>query len=208
MKPSLILRIPFLTLILFSLACTKQELRAEDKTPDLKERGSTIIWYDGNDEKKAYVLSNYIAEFSKGTSRLKSLDKSARLVIDSDRIKIHKLSETKLISSLQKGVVPKEAQLSGDYSPVFSENGSDSSLMVLPGNVIVRMDNSYSEKQVEEWAKRQNVKILKKLDISIGNFYLIETGSGFSCLDKAKELRASEGVLSTAPEWWGQAQLR
>jgi hypothetical protein len=187
-------------------ACMKEELVAEDKkVSEPKERGLIHTYYDGKDLKKVTLLPDYIAEFSSGKSKIRDTDKSAQTVLEGGRMRILKISNGTLRSSLAKGAIPNSLQGGGDYSPVFSANGTDSSLMTLPGTIIVEMERDLSQSDLETWSRAQKIRFQKKLPLSTGFFYVFETGPGFICLDKANELRSKPGVISSSPDWYQKA---
>ena len=197
--------IPFqlLFLFLFFSSCMKGELIAEDKKViDIKERGMIHTYYDGKEMKKVILLPEYIAEFSAGKSKFRDMDKSSQTVVEGNRVRIHKINNSTIRSSLTRGTLPSNLQTSGDFSPVFSSNGTDSSLMTLPGTVVVEMERDMSQSEIETWAASQKIKFQKKLPLTIGFFYVFETQPGFGCLDKANELRTKSGVISASPDWY------
>lgn len=187
-------------------SCMKEELVAEDKKIiEIKERGLIHTYYDGKELKKVTLLPDYIAEFSTGKSKVLDSDRGAKTVMEGNRLRILKLSNSSIKSSLSKGTLPASLQGSGDYSPVFSPNGYDSNLMTLPGTIIVEMDRDLSQSELETWAKAQKIRFQKKLPLSTGFFYIFETPPGFACLDKANELRSKSGVISSSPDWYQKA---
>ncbi len=192
--------------ILFLSSCMKEELVAEDKKIiDTKDRGVIHMYYDGKEQKRVTLLPDYVAEFSTGKSKYRELDKGAQTVVDGNRVKIHKVGSAGIKSFLSRGSVPSTLQNNGDYSPVFSSNGNDSSLMTLPGSIIIEMDKDLSSQDAENWAKENKIKFQKKLPLTNGFFYVFDTQPGFSCLDKANELRTKSGVISSSPEWYQKA---
>lgn len=200
--------IPILSLVFCApfFSCMKEELVAEDKKIiEIKERGLIHTYYDGKELKKVTLLPEYIAEFSSGKSKIMDSDRGAKTVMEGNRMRILKISNSSLRSSLSKGTLPTSLQGSGDYSPVFSPNGTDSNLMTLPGSIIVEMDRDMSQPELESWAKIQKIRFQKKLPISTGFFYIFETAPGFACLDKANELKSKSGVITSSPDWFQKA---
>ena len=197
-----------LLIILLSLSsCMKQELVAEEKKPEPpreKERGLIHTYYDGNEAKKVVLLPDYVAEISSEKSRFKDLDRTSLSVVEGNRLRIHKVGSAGIRSFLSRGVLPTSLQ-NGKYSPVFSQTGSDSQLMTLPGTLVVELDRDFSQSELESFARTHKMSFQKKIPISGKNFFVFETEPGFPCMDKANELRGKSGVLSATPEWFQKA---
>ena len=192
-----------LFLFFFLSSCMKGELIAEDKKVIyIKERGMIHTYYDGKEMKKVTLLPEYIAEFSSGKSKFRDMDKSSQTVVEGNRVRIYKTNNSQIRSSLSRGTVPSSLQTSGDFSPVFSANGTDSSLMTLPGTIVIEMERDMSQSEIETWAASQKIKFQKKLPLTNGFFYVFETQPGFGCLDKANELRNKPGVISSSPDFY------
>ena len=192
-----------LFLFFFLSSCMKGELIAEDKKViDIKERGMIHTYYDGKEMKKVTLLPEYIAEFSSGKSKFRDMDKSSQTVVEGNRVRIYKTNNSQIRSSLSRGTVPSSLQTSGDFSLVFSANGTDSSLMTLPGTIVIEMERDMSQSEIETWAASQKIKFQKKLPLTNGFFYVFETQPGFGCLDKANELRNKPGVISSSPDFY------
>jgi hypothetical protein len=163
------IQIHLLFLFFFFSSCMKGELIAEDKKViDIKERGMIHTYYDGKEMKKVTLLPEYIAEFSSGKSKFRDMDKSSQTVVEGNRIRIHKINNSTIRSSLTRGTLPSNLQTSGDFSPVFSSNGTDSSLMTLPGTIVVEMERDMNQSEIETWAGSQKIKFQKKLPLTIG----------------------------------------
>jgi hypothetical protein len=195
-------------LLITLISCTTST-NADDKKPLTSSlNGGKVTWYDGKEQKSAILLSDFLLEVvgSSGESKMKSIDKNATTAMDGRRYKVHKLTDPTIKASISKGAIPDSVKKSGNFLPVFSENGSESHLMVPVGNIIVQLESSYDESKAKSWASENGLRILNKL--SFGNFYLIESPAGFYAIDLANSLVGKKGVLSATPEWWTNHGLR
>ncbi len=197
-----------LILLITLISCTTST-NADDKKPLTSSlQGGKVSWKEGNQNKSAMLLSDYLLEVvgSNGESKMKSVDKNASTTMDGRRFKVHKLNDATIKASISKGVIPDSVKKSGDFIPVFSENGSDAHLLAPVGNIIVQLEDSYDESKAKSWASENGLRILNKL--SFGNFYLIESPAGFYAIDLANSLIGKKGVVSASPEMWSNHGLR
>lgn len=195
-------------LLITIISCTTGTNAEDKKTLPSSLNGGKVSWKDGNQTKSAVLLSDFVLEVvgSSGESKMKSVDKNATTAMNGRRFKVHKLNDPSFKSALAKGEIPESAQKSGDFIPVFSENGSESHIIAPVGNILVKLEDSYDESKAKSWANENGLKIVNKL--SFGNYYLIESPAGFYAIDLANSLVGKKGVVSASPEWWSNAQLK
>ena len=98
-------------------------------------------------------------------------------------------------------IVEKQTGQGSDTGPVFkSESGGE--LMTLPGGVLLALDPTWDETQVEDFFSDNGISAdqVSELDF-IPNGFVIETESGFPSLDLANELAGQDGALISSPNW-------
>jgi|GEM_PF-1220803 len=90
----------------------------------------------------------------------------------------------------------------GAFSPVLRDGASASARMrALPGNIIVYLNPAWDAAQVQAWAQRGQLTILKKLEIG-SNIYVIKTAPGMEALTLANAIYQSGQVVAAFPDWW------
>jgi hypothetical protein len=93
-------------------------------------------------------------------------------------------------------------------SPVLRDAPSpESPVRLLPGNVIVELDSTWSQEKVQDWATRHQVEILAHLPIG-GNMVVVKTAPGLAALELANKLYRSGEVRAAFPDWWTEKTLK
>ena len=139
-------------------------------------------------------------------------DRTLNVVLQEDLV-VQKTSEvTAADVVVSKGVVDsivqKQTGHGADAGPVFkSESGGE--LMTLPGGVLLALDPTWNEAQVEDFFSENGISAdqVSELDF-IENGFVVETESGFPSLDLANELAAHDGVLISSPNWSRQVETK
>lgn len=188
-------------LILFAFSCTTVGANDKSITHTQSTTADVITWYDGDTQRKAYILQDYIVELGTSASVVKSIDKNAETRLTKGNIKLHKISDAKLKENLAKGVVPESVKKQGAFLPALSTTGDESGLIVPSGNIIVKL-NTKEESEAKAWAAKNNLKYVKKL---FGSIFVIESVAGLEAIQLANELRNKEGVLSATPDFYTSA---
>ena len=165
----------------------------------------SYVWYDGSKPYKIWLKPDYIAEIgpfmtSSSKSRIRQLDKKAKIEINKGGIRIWKVKDIILKKSLSKGKIPSSLKGSS-YSPVFTDYKHGGPKRALYGNVIVSLNPNWSKAKVKSWAKSNKLVIVEKLQVK-GNYYIIKTPPGMTSLTKANDIRLMSGVISAYPNWW------
>lgn len=80
-------------------------------------------------------------------------------------------------------------------------------MRLLPGNVIVDLDPSWSQEKVQDWADRHQVEVLARLPIGT-NMVVIKTAPGLAALELANKLYRSGEVRAAFPDWWTEKTLK
>ena len=165
---------------------TQRSTGATRSEPPAQPEGKTYSWEDG--------------------------DRTLNVVLQEDLV-VQKTSEvTAADVVVSKGVVDsiveKQTSHGSDAGPVFkSESGGE--LMTLPGGVLLALDPTWDETQVEDFFSENGISAdqVSELDF-IPNGFVIETGSGFPSLDLANEIASQEGVLISSPNWSREVETK
>lgn len=80
-------------------------------------------------------------------------------------------------------------------------------MRALPGNVIVRLDPSWSGQQVADWLRENRLSEVRRLPMG-GNVLVLSSPPGLAALELANRLQQSGQVVSAQPEWWEQRSTR
>lgn len=80
-------------------------------------------------------------------------------------------------------------------------------MRLLPGNVIVDLDPTWSQEEVQAWATRHQVEVLAKLPIG-ENMVVVKTAPGLAALELANQLYRSGEVRAAFPDWWTEKTLK
>ena len=165
---------------------TQRSTGATRSEPPAQPEGKTYSWEDG--------------------------DRTLNVVLQEDLV-VQKTSEvTAADVVVSKGVVDsiveKQTSHGSDAGPVFkSESGGE--LMTLPGGVLLALDPTWDETQVEDFFSENGISAdqVSELDF-IENGFVVETGSGFPSLDLANELASHDGVLISSPNWSREVETK
>ncbi|MEM4271456.1 MAG: hypothetical protein QXO70_05195 [Candidatus Pacearchaeota archaeon] len=187
--------------MLFAFLCTTVGANDKNVTHSTVSSGDVVTWYDGDTQRKAYILKDYIVELGSSPSTVKSIDKNAETRLTRGNIKLHKISDANLKENLAKGVVPANVKKQGAFLPALSTTGDESGLIVPSGNIIVKL-NTKEESEAKAWAAKHNLKYVKKL---FGSLFVVESVAGLEAIQLANELRNKEGVLSATPDFYTNA---
>jgi hypothetical protein len=156
----------------------------------VKVNSDAYVWYDGGKPRQVQVDRSLVAEFG-GRD-----DAGAEPVARANGVRIWR----------QQDQAATRAVAEGKSSPVFrdSEGGV---MRALPGNVIVRLDPSWSDEQVAAWLTQNGLTELRRLPIG-RNVLVLSAPPGLAALELANRLQQSGKVVSAQPEWWEQRSTR
>ena len=165
---------------------TQRSTGATRSEPPAQPEGKTYSWEDG--------------------------DRTLNVVLQEDLV-VQKTSEvTAADVVVSKGVVDsiveKQTSHGSDAGPVFkSESGGE--LMTLPGGVLLALDPTWDETQVEDFFSENGISAdqVSELDF-IPNGFVVETDAGFPSLDLANELASQDGVLISSPNWSREVETK
>ena len=138
-------------------------------------------------------------------------DTSVRVLLQSDLTVQQTSANTPADVVVMKGgkhtIVRKQAWHGPDAPPVFrSESGGE--LMMLPGGVLLALDATWTETEVEAFFVGVGIVSQKsELDFT-PNSFLIETEPGFPSLELANRLADYDGVLISTPNWLREVDTR
>lgn len=156
----------------------------------VKTSGGNYVWYDGGKPRTLQMDSALVAEFGERA------ESGADPVVRGNGVRIWR----------QQDQAATRAVAGGASSPVFrdSEGGA---MRALPGNVIVRLDPSWSTRQVADWLAQNRLSEVRRLPIG-PNVLVLAAPPGLPALELANRLQQSGQVVSAQPEWWEQRSTR
>ena len=170
----------------------------------------SYIWYDGDRERTVWLDPALLMEFNSSDGAQSPLRKLL------PGAKLHStVGKNSRIWNLGNGVDPQVAlqnlrtrKTIEKYSPVFHESPSSlSHKRALPGNMIVYLKPEWTQKEVDQWIKKNRLQVLQKM--SFGPYvYLIHTPEGLDSLKQANQLYQSGEVLAATPEWWEDLRVK
>ena len=156
----------------------------------VKAAPGNYVWYDGGKPRQLQLDSTVTAEFGDRA------EAGGEPVLRGNGVRIWR----------QQDQAATRAAAGGAASPVFrdSEGGA---IRALPGNVIVRLDQSWNAQQVADWLKENRLSEVRRLPIG-GNVLVLSSPPGLASLELANRLQQSGQVVSAQPEWWEQRSTR
>ncbi|MGE3151719.1 MAG: hypothetical protein AB7G48_10115 [Nitrospiraceae bacterium] len=180
--------------------------QAHSQEPARDRWGTSFVWHDGTSERRVWLDSEQVADLTPGSTSETTLPLGAVLPQSPRGIRLW---------TVEKGVAPdrlvKELGAGGGrgkFSPVFRDAPSpESPMRLLPGNVIVDLDPTWSQEEVQAWATRHQAEVLAKLPIG-GNMVVIKTAPGLAALELANQLYRSGEVRAAFPDWWTEKTLK
>ena len=105
-------------------------------------------------------------------------------------------------------IVRRQAAGSQSSLPVFRSQ-SGGGLMTLPGGVLLSLDSSWDQAQVESFFSQNGISMdrVEAMEF-LPNGFLVKTAPGFPSLEFANSLAAQDGVEISSPNWWTQFEAR
>ena len=156
----------------------------------VKDNAGAYVWYDGGRPRQVQVDKSLVAEFG-GRD-----EAGSEPVARGNGVRVWR----------QQDQAASRAVATGKSSPVFrdSEGGA---MRALPGNVIVRLDPSWSDERVAAWLAQNGLTEIRRLPIG-RNVLVLASPPGLAALELANRLQQSGQVVSAQPEWWEQRSTR
>ena len=120
----------------------------------------------------------------------------------------NKLEDVVVAEGLKTNIIEKRPVHGLGAQPVFrSESGGE--LMTLPGGVLLSLDPSWTEVQVQDFFSRNNISEGRRSEIGfLPNGFLVETEPGFPSLELANELAEQPSVVFSTPNWQRELETR
>jgi hypothetical protein len=186
-------------------ACISQPTYSQDLTP------SQLYYYEGNQRIELKIQEGVLAEFGANPtaaarpekSTIKNVDKNASLMKNKGSINLWKTTASGGSVGISKSL---NNDGEGKYSPVFQ--GPQGTNLALPGNIIVELDPSMTDRQAEAFFGSKGLRIYKKLVLVGRNFYEVETPAGSASLNLANSLYGQQNVISSSPNWWREVSAK
>ncbi len=164
--------------------------------------GKTYYWYEGTHKHTVWMSPRLVAEFYRGKlvdSPLKKAYPGAKLHSSPGAfIRLWRLDGTSpdAVAAKMK-TEPNETR----YSPVFTDRAGGGERRALPGGILVTLDPSWTDSQVQAWLTQHGLVVVRKME-GLPNVMLIQTGPGLEALEKANGLVESGEVVAAEPDWW------
>lgn len=155
-----------------------------------KDATGTYIWYDSGKLRQLHIDTTLVAEF------ISRADIGTAPILRDNGVYIWRKQDM----SLGRG------GLIGPASPVFRDS-QGGAMRALPGNVIVRLDPSWSVQQVTAWLNENELTELRRLPMG-KNILVLVSPPGLPALELANRLQQSGKIVSAQPEWWEQRSNR
>ena len=149
------------------------------------QRGQVFTWRDGDNMRRA-VLQDDVA--ARETASAKSGDVA-------------------VVEGRQTSIVDRRSG-QGSVEPVFrSESGGG--LMTLPGGVLLALDATWDQAQVDDFFERNGISADRVTELGfVPNGFVVDTEPGFPSLELANALAGQDGVAVSSPNWWREVQAR
>lgn len=187
-------------MVIFLSACVSRPTFSQDITPD------GLYYYDGSQKIILEIEPGLIAEFGnpqanpgrQSKSLIQKSESTAELVRSRGQVNFWKTQNKDGSVAFSKSLLQTDSIA---YSPVF-KTVKGSSLLALPGNIIVELDSSMNQKQAEAFFGSKGLRIFRKLDLAGRNYFEVETPAGAASLNLANSLYGQSGVISSTPNWW------
>ncbi len=172
------------------------------------EETSVRYFYDGGERREAIEESGEVAEFApreETGKEVRAARKEARAIAHRQKrfVRLWRVLPA-AGEDVARGLSIKIPR--GKFSPVFRDSPGGAR-RALPGGVLVALEPSWSEKQVEDWARGRGYAIQAKLPTGKRD-YLLDTPPGLPSLETANELQESGEVLWATPNWWQEVQAK
>lgn len=142
-----------------------------------------IVWFDGYRQHRAYLHRGAVAQFEA-------------------RHHHHKPSVQTVSRNRAKSLVARGAASSSQIlAPVFTDSPSSQHQTRIPAaGVFVVLDPSFTDTQVEDWAKANELEIESKLSFK-KNGILVKTDPGMDALERMAEIQKLPSVVAAWPNW-------
>jgi len=167
----------------------------------------SYTWFDGETEKTVWLDDSMVAEFPTAgkvplISPLQQKHRGAlRMATNQGGVKLWKVGgdSVKIAKDLNKS--------SSSFSPVLRDRRESGRMRALPGSIIVFFNPHWASHEIESWAARRKLPILRKLEIG-ANIYVLKSESGLKSLETANSIFLSREVVAAYPDWWMEHSLR
>ncbi len=187
---------------LSTTACSMAQTMEKPPKEALEAKGEAVVWYDGDKRRTSRVMPGLVAEFAgQDDIQTKSVPATTGAPVLSERgVSIWKVDST-AYSTKAAQTLPR------NHSPVFKDGGS---MRALPGGVVVILNPSLTQLEVEQWFESQQLEIANQLTFA-KYAYLVSTDAGLAALNVANRLVEESDkqiVISVTPNWWVRRSKR
>lgn len=182
------------------------------KSQDPSEGLDKYNWYDGDRKEQVFMSPDEVAIFTKNVQNkgdvAKRFDPKAVIIKDYDYLMIIQLPQKNTAPGLEDKIIRFNQDTGHRANLVFykGDQKKDQAMKVLTGEIVAQFKN-WDESAVSEWAKDNNVDVIKKFSFS-PNTYLLDAGPGFKSINVANQLYESGNAVYSYPNWWALKYTR
>ena len=174
-----------------------------------KDGFTSYVWHDGDREHRIWMDSNLIAEVAPRGTQHPSLGQAtvrADVRTGAQSVRYWQLDSNATADQTLKKLATDHVP--GRFSPVWHDSPSaDGPIRILPGNIIVILDQDWNEEAVTRWLERHQLRMVSRLPFG-PNMLLIESDAGLPALQLANQLYSSGEVKAAFPDWLSQKTLK
>ena len=176
---------------------TSKTTQSEREQPPKVDR-STAVATVGQNESTVYMYRD-------GDREVRVLLQGSLTVLETEKVTA---DDIVIHRSAENSIVEKQTKHGSDAPPVFRSE-SDGGLMALPGGVLLALDPSWSESEVEQFFKGNGISESRVSPLGyIPNGFAVETDPGFPSLEIANTLAQQDGVAISSPNWWRETEAK
>ena len=193
-------KLPGIALAIALLVVSAGTALAQKPPSPSAEVGERVTWHDGERDRSAWVHPDQLAEFG-------SVDGSVVRSVSGDAVEVKRFGSVRIWRvpsgmGASARLALRTAVPSAQVSPVLYDgpNGTGP-IRALPGGVVLRFDEGWSEEDVFTWAAARGLELTRTLRL-MSTWYVFATDPGLVALDLAEELRQESGVDTAFPDWW------
>ena len=168
----------------------------------------TAEYFDGERWRTVWVSDREVVEFIADdgkASLVPAMAPQAELVSERTRTRVWRLPENASAAAAIRAV--RQERRDERLSPRFYRSAGGASPMALSDTIIVRFKQSWSEEDIEAWAGRNGVELVRRQAMQ-SHAYVVRTEPGMAALETANAIQNSGEVEFATPDWWVETHLR
>ena len=165
-------------------------------------------YFDGQRWRTVWVSDREVVEFIAEDGRasmVPAMTAEAELVAEAVRTRLWRLPESASAAAAIRAV--RQVRQDERLSPRFYRAPGGMSPMALNDTIIVRFKPHWSEQEIQTWAERNGVELVRRLAMQ-SHAYVVRTEPGMAALETANAIQRRGDVVSATPNWWVEAHPR